>query len=410
MSKQYDFIIIGGGIAGLYAAYKIKTLNPNASFMVLEKQHKKWAGGRTGNANFKGTSVVTGAGVGRKRKDKLLIKLLGELDIDTHEFKATHNYATAIKDSCSVKNTFIEIKRAYESSPEKSITFKEFAISIIGQERYKNFIVCSGYADYEKEDVRDTLFNYGFDDNYENWTGLAINWKKLVMKLIEKIGTTNIKFGQGVEKIERTEGKFYQIFTQTHEFVGEKIIVATTIDAVLKIVPGASRSDSIYRQIHGQPFLRTYGKFSASSQEIMRKYVPALTIVPGPIQKIIPMDSEKGVYMICYNDNESAKKLATISNDTEENREQFCRILEKSLGLPKDSLKLLSIAKFYWPIGTHYYSPLKGSFENRRQFIKHAQRPHTNMLVVGEMISENQGWVEGALESVENVVTKRWCN
>jgi len=32
------------------------------------------------------------------------------------------------------------------------------------------------------------------------------------------------------------------------------------------------------------------------------------------------------------------------------------------------------------------------------------------MLVVGEMISMNQGWVQGALESVEAVVTKKWVD
>jgi hypothetical protein len=30
------------------------------------------------------------------------------------------------------------------------------------------------------------------------------------------------------------------------------------------------------------------------------------------------------------------------------------------------------------------------------------------MLIVGEMISMNQGWTEGALESVDAVVTKQW--
>ena len=30
------------------------------------------------------------------------------------------------------------------------------------------------------------------------------------------------------------------------------------------------------------------------------------------------------------------------------------------------------------------------------------------MLIVGEMISENQGWTQGALDSVEKVVTQKW--
>jgi len=32
------------------------------------------------------------------------------------------------------------------------------------------------------------------------------------------------------------------------------------------------------------------------------------------------------------------------------------------------------------------------------------------MLVVGEAVSRRQGWSEGALESVENVLNKSWIN
>jgi hypothetical protein len=32
------------------------------------------------------------------------------------------------------------------------------------------------------------------------------------------------------------------------------------------------------------------------------------------------------------------------------------------------------------------------------------------MLVVGEVVAANQGWTEGALESVTKVLTKHWLN
>jgi hypothetical protein len=305
-----------------------------------------------------------------------------------------------------LKKTFLEIKEAYHDGLAPQ-TFKTFATSIIGEDRYKDFILCSGYTDYENEDVHSTLFNYGFDDNYQNWTALSIPWDELIKSLIGKIGKENISFNTEVRDIETLE-KGYKIITNKGEFYCRKTIVATTIDTVLKIVPGASSKNSIYQNIKGQPFLRTYGKFSTDSLNTMRELVPALTVVPGPLQKIIPMDVEKGVYMICYNDNASAKKLKTISQDNEENRELFCRLLEKSLGAPKDSLKLLAISDFYWEIGTHYYRPLPSKYKTRNEFIKLAQNPHENMLVVGELISTNQGWVEGSLESVDKVVTRSW--
>ena len=185
-----------------------------------------------------------------------------------------------------------------------------------------------------------------------------------------------------------------------------KVIIATTIDGIKKLV---SNNNELYRQIHGQPFLRLYGKFNKKSTAIMQKYVPQYTIVPGPLQKIIPIDSEKGVYMIAYSDNENANVLKDHLKNTAENRSLFCNLIEKSIGIPNDSLQLVAIKDFFWPIGTHYYEPLdKLYFKTRDQFLKKAQHPEKGMLVVGEAVSRYQGWVEGALESVESVLTKKW--
>jgi monoamine oxidase len=42
--------------------------------------------------------------------------------------------------------------------------------------------------------------------------------------------------------------------------------------------------------------------------------------------------------------------------------------------------------------------------ETRLEFIHKVQRPLQNLFVVGEMVSLNQGWVEGALQSVQEVI------
>jgi hypothetical protein len=140
----------------------------------------------------------------------------------------------------------------------------------------------------------------------------------------------------------------------------------------------------------------------------MKQYVPGYTIVPGPLKKIIPMNSEKGVYMIAYTDNAGATFLKGRLENTPKNRDYFCELLEDALGIPEGTLDLIAIKDFYWPIGTHYYEPLRGEFKSRKEFIKKAQNPMPGMCVVGEMISVNQGWTEGALESVEAVITEKW--
>ena len=76
---MHEMIIIGGGISGLYFAYELKKQFPKISIHILEKEGR--IGGRMGSESFHGISLPMGAGVGRK-KDKLLIKLLKELEIE----------------------------------------------------------------------------------------------------------------------------------------------------------------------------------------------------------------------------------------------------------------------------------------------------------------------------------------
>ena len=146
----------------------------------------------------------------------------------------------------------------------------------------------------------------------------------------------------------------------------------------------------------------------------MKKVVPNYTIVPGPLQKIIPMNAAKGVYMIAYSDNANAVVLKKYLENTAENRDLYCDLLEQSLGIPKGTLQLTAIKDYYWPIGTHYYEPLRPTNQSssrittRDAFVKAAQHPEKGLLVVGEVVSRYQGWTEGALESVKAVLSKTW--
>lgn len=71
--------------------------------------------------------------------------------------------------------------------------------------------------------------------------------------------------------------------------------------------------------------MRIYAKFSQETSAVLGTKVHGLTVVNGPLQEIIPMDPGKGVYMIAYSDNASAKKLHKIQKlDKEEQYRKNC--------------------------------------------------------------------------------------
>jgi monoamine oxidase len=174
-----------------------------------------------------------------------------------------------------------------------------------------------------------------------------------------------------------------------------KVVVASTITSLRKLFP----RHGVYKEIEGQSFLRLYGKFDKRSAEIMSREVPKMTIVPGPLRKMIPMG--QGVYMIAYTDNKSAEQMKEYLTNTLENREILCRMMEKALGIEAKTLKMTAIRDYYWPVGTHYYKPRQYVDEPYGKFLVNAQHPMEGVTVVGEVVSKNHGWIEGALESVE---------
>lgn len=407
--NYYDFIIIGSGLAGLYSAYLIKKMDSSKTFLILDKEKKAWIGGRTGDETFFSNEIVTGAGVGRLKKDYLLVKLLKEFKIPVQKCTIKMNYAKTIPYTVNVLKVIEYLKKIYKKdSKEKkkdymNKTFKDFALPILGPENYKMFKICSGYTDYENEDVHEVLFNYGMDDNSPGWTSLILSWKLLVQRLIYFIGSNNVKSLHKVIKINKmkddennNECLFQTICENKQIFYSNKVIIATTITSLTNLLP----QFKIYNQIKGQPFLRVYGKFTVKSGEIMDKYVPYQTLVPGPLHKIIPL--KNNVFMIAYTDNKGALDLKDHIENNKPNRIFFEHLLEQSLGIPNNTLHLIAIKGFYWPIGTHYYTKLSG-YKTRNEFIYKAQHPLPGILVVGEMVSLNQGWTEGALESVESV-------
>lgn len=410
-NKYYDIIIIGSGMSGLYSAYNIQKMSPNTSFLILEKHKKQWMGGRTSNETFYGTQIVTGAGVGRKDKNPLLIKLMDDIGIKYTEFDSIMNYSKLFTPVDIVK-IINQLKKEYVKHPElHNKTFKQFFLIFFDNKLYKKFIISAGYTDYENADLYETLYNYGMDDNKSGWTGLYIPWKNMVDKLYHIIGKEHFKFSNDVINIQKIDSKpcLFKITTQNGDIYNcNKVIVATTITGIQKLVPGASSKNSLYQQIHGQPFLRLYAKFDRASANIMKKYVTDYTIVPGPLQKIIPMDANKGVYMIAYSDNSNALIQKDYLKDTAENRNLYCDLLEESLGIPSGSLKIIALKDFYWPIGTHYYEPLKGPYRTRNEFVDKAQHPENGVIIVGEVVSRYQGWTEGALQSVKTVLNKHW--
>jgi hypothetical protein len=383
-------IVIGSGIAGLYYTYK-NLINKN--FLILEKNN--YIGGRIKTSKFYGQTIVHGAGVGRYDKDKLLKKLLKELDIPIKKIINKKNYYPPLSinfDSKEFINGVLNtLREYYQLNPNYRGSFKDIMLKLFNPNILDDFIDLNGYTDFLKEDYRETLFHYDIEDNIDITNIFYIPWKQLIDKLVSKIGRKNIYTNCEVKNIYDVNPNGYKIETMSGDYlIAKKIIIATDISFIHKIFP----KNYLYKFIDSQNFSRIYVKFDKKSTEIIKKYINGYTIVSRPLQKIIPISEEKGIYMIAYNDNINSIKTKNISIE---------KLIKNIIGENLKDLKVLDKKIIFWKIGTHYFKPYFWDFKDWSKYMFIMQNPAKDIHIVGEPFSSNQGWVEGALESVKNV-------
>jgi hypothetical protein len=364
-----NIVIIGAGISSLYSAYLLKKNYPKIKYTIIEKSDE--CGGRVKMSNLGDVKITTGAYFTRVDKDKKLLKLVKDLDIKLNPYVLDIDYSFKESD---VDKLVDKLKKALPKYDRSKIKFKEFAKDVLGKD-YDNFINMMGYTDFENADINDTLFNYGLEDNIPGYKVMNLDWSKVIEKLVNFIGKENIVLNTEVKSIKEKNNSF--LINSKYECDG--VIIGVTINSLKNLL-----DNKIYNQIESQEFIKVFAK---SKDLDVNKY----TVVDSELRKVIPVKDD--VYTIAYSDNKDAISLKSKGTS------YFEELLSNDFN--KD-IKITNVKKFFWEEGTHYYKPLIG-YKSRKEFIKDAQHPKNNIWVVGEVVAERQGWVEGALLSVEKI-------
>jgi hypothetical protein len=378
-------IIIGSGISGLYLGYLLK--RQKKDFIILEKDSRY--GGRVFVEDFEDKKVNLGAGIGRFNKDKTLYNLCQTLNVNTNKFKVDISYSFPIK-----KPLLYYVEELKEILQNKRYHRSFFNFLEENLEKPYDFIKISGYTDYINADVKDTLYNYGFEDNVSGWEGFSIDWQMLLDRLYE-ILKDHIYLDEKVIKIDRDQSV---IFTTSNQYKYETIVCS--------IPPSLSRflfpDIKILNEIDCQSFSRIYAKITKGKDELANK-IKNYTVVDSFLQKIIPIDQKNGIYMIGYNDNYNAD--ISFKYFTTLDEEEVYKIIESEIYKSFHVHIKIEVAKIaYWNEGTSYFLPLSLTYKNRDEWLSYARNPVKDIFFIGEGFSHNQGWVQGSLESVDSII------
>lgn len=364
-----SLLVIGGGICGLYQAYKHISKNQENTVVLVERDDN--FGGRAVQSTFCGVTIPTGAGVGRLKKDRKLFKLVHDLGLPSATWKARVNIDETIESPIDAKKTLGVLSNAL-TMDNKNVNFKEFAVRTLGATDYKRFTDTIGYTDFEGLDAYDALHHYGFDDTYEHGQSyFSVPWNQLTHALLTYLhaskrclvynGTTISRSSKGTVELSNGVSVIYMDY-----------VVAIPPSMVTKGMQALMQPIE-YKGIKSQPFLYIYAKITDPE---FRKRFGVMTVVPRPIQKIIPMDLDKGIYMIAYCDNESA----VILDKRVTSKVALEQVILETLGC---QVVVHKYVKFFRSIGTHY--------RTSHLLYKASKR------FKGEAFALNQGWTNGGL-------------
>ena len=436
--EEYDIIILGGGIAGIYTAYQL-VKNPIFSqkrILLLEKT--KRLGGRVYSVNpYKNhpEDVIEG-GAGRFSPNHILLnKLITELNLEDkmntssaepEYYPINQNQNQKSKKPINTTKELIikVINASKKETPEylRTISFSEYATQIISKEEVKYIQDSFGYYSelvimntYDAIQLMDNLHYSASSSSSQKFQFNTLNGglsqiNERMIDFVVKIEKHKYLFqiNQEVENISQINGKEekYLIQTQKQKYI-TKIIICALPKQIIERIPFFKPIYSLLSKIKCAPLCRIYARYSSlNEKKIWFENLSKIT-TNNHLRMVIPINKEKGIIMISYTDNKFAdywnkiyKKegISTLNKYLKKEIQQSTGII-----IPNEPIQTNI---YYWKCGVGYWGIDANSQEISQKMIQPFIN-NNNIFCCGEHYSEKfQQWIEGALETSEKVFKK----
>ena len=445
--KNYDIVIIGGGISGIYTMYNLEKKYPNLKVLLLEKEDR--FGGRvyTFNKTIDGINYNMDLGAGRiGYHHVLMMQLIHELKLDKYivPIDNTENYIEYNKttglssDKSNIKKNSMDM--LYKFLNGKKI--KSLSNHIL-QKLYLNELLCKFFSKKEYNNIETSfeypnkLFNLNSNDAIKYFTNdytksgqffiMSNGYSSIIDKMIEKISQNK---NYRLEKNMQVDDIIYDSNHMKYKILYRNLKNNKSIDINIycnNVICALPRQSLLKFDI-----LRDYRKDLDTINEISKvrifeiynkdengnmwfKNIPK-TITNDKLQFVIPINSDTGLIMSSYNENLSTKK--NYWNELYKKGESVLKTaLHKNLNkifntfipdsiIPDSIIPESKFIKFYyWPSGVACWKKNVDSDYISQKILSLLP----NFYICGENYSKYQAWCEGSLMSSKQVLEKLDC-
>jgi hypothetical protein len=407
------YLIIGGGIAGLYSALLLSELANvlPKDITVLEKGYR-W-GRRVHTLERDGIKYECGAG--RFSEDhKLLMTLIKRYGLEDKMIELSKKTQDR-----QILNGRMMIPTNLEPYFDKLFSIPQDKTALLGKTL---FDVATEMFGVEIASLMTSV--YGFDEEFKlsgaydalKLAGLTYRGtfyimsgglEQIITKIVEELTEKglDLRLDTKCTKWRNLGANGFEAtitdFNGTDTFVNcEKIILAIDKWGLMEF----SELEPVHNLIDSVaivPLTRIYARFPINEETGFAWFhgIPATT-TNLPIRMFIPIDEKNGMCMISYSDGYFASQWQNdfIMNKLDSIIMNYIRQMFPEKQIPEPEW----IQKLHWANGCHSWLPLVNSDIIYNQI----QNPFRNIYICGETFSRWQGWIEGALETASEVYQK----
>jgi hypothetical protein len=426
MEYSYDYLIVGGGIAGLHIASRLAGRWPDRSICIVEK-YDTWGGRIHTFTPRRDPKLHYESGAGRISDYHTMV---GEY---VKKYKLTKYHIEGVKDHRQIDNDgkvtvtanefseiISEMTKGFPAEIREGLgttTIRKACETVYGKQivdRVFDEFAYRGETELLRGDLAVDTFK-GFMGEKGNYYVVAEGLQEIPRLLAKDNLEAGVRLLAGitVTGCERTDGHW--LVKGTCDVAGEKkwlaltrkLIFATPRNALAEIP--IFKNSWLVRQVQMLPLCRIYATFPLSQKtgvgaKVWFHDIPTTT-TNDALRYVIPVNKEKGVIMITYTDGKDTEAWTLIKE--KEVREKLIMEHVRSLFPEKEIPDPIAWSYHPWKDGCSYWLPSPVGPEDPHKAELEAHYPFPaefpGIYVCGESWSCCQAWIEGALRHAEKL-------
>lgn len=425
-----NYVIIGAGVSGLYAAYSLHKYLKIHNIIIIEKSDR--IGGRIFTKYLEQENMILEMGPSKIASNHYnVLKLLEELNLTNDlndgsistrsyiDYDITNNHPYVVynsKKEVNINESFFYdiIDKFTQKLNEGDHDFCNLALNHTLYSLIEKFCgtnianYMKHQFGYDKDFISQNaingilMFNESFKKNIRFY-GLKNGLIQIVNKLELYLKNNNIEIRFNTECVDITKDSDHYVCILNNKEISNSIITNNIIFGIpkvdlLKIKYFKPILPLLNNVIHKQ-LIRIYVFFPIINNNVWFNNIDNIITTNTPLRQIVPIDKDHGLLMI-YCDGTTAKfwHHLCINCRLEDELLFNIRRLFNNIDIP-DPIK---IYVSYYDSATHMWKQGINSFSAYHKTIKPFD--DDNIFIIGEAYSLTQQWMEGAVKTVNKMI------